>query len=64
MGEAILITSGKGGVGQTTVTANLGTELARTDKKVMILDFDFVVRNLDIILGREQAVVYDISEVL
>ena len=64
MGEVIFITSGKGGVGKTTVTANLGKELARSDKKVMLLDFDFGLRNLDIILGLEQAVVYDISDVL
>ena len=64
MGEVIFITSGKGGVGKTTVTANLGNELARSDKKVMLLDFDFGLRNLDIILGLEQAVVYDISDVL
>ena len=54
MGEVIFITSGKGGVGKTTVTANLGKELARSDKKVMLLDFDFGLRNLDIILGLEQ----------
>ena len=64
MGEVIFITSGKGGVGKTTVTANLGKELARSDKKVMLLDFDFGLRNLDIILGLELAVVYDFSDVL
>lgn len=64
MGEVIFITSGKGGVGKTTVTANLGKELARSDKKVMLIDFDFGLRNLDIMLGLEQAVVYDISDVL
>ena len=64
MGEVIFITSGKGGVGKTTVTANIGNELARSDKKVILLDFDFGLRNLDIIMGLEQAVVYDIEDVL
>ena len=64
MGEVIFITSGKGGVGKTTVTANLGKELARSDKKVLLLDFDFGLRNLDIIMGLEQAVVYDAADVL
>lgn len=64
MGEVIFITSGKGGVGKTTVTANIGKELARSDKKVILLDLDFGLRNLDIIMGLEQAVVYDIKDVL
>lgn len=64
MGEVIFITSGKGGVGKTTVTANVGKELAQSDKKVILLDFDFGLRNLDIIMGLEQAIVYDIKDVL
>lgn len=64
MGEVIFITSGKGGVGKTTVTANIGEELARSDKKVVLLDFDFGLRNLDIIMGLEQAIVYDFADVV
>ncbi len=64
MGEVIFITSGKGGVGKTTVTANLGKELARSDKKVILLDYDFGLRNLDIMMGIEHAVVYHFADVL
>ena len=47
MGEVIVITSGKGGVGKTTTTANIGTGLAQMDKKVILIDTDIGLRNLD-----------------
>lgn len=51
MGEAIVITSGKGGVGKSTTTANIGTALALKDQKVCLVDTDIVWRNLDVVLG-------------
>lgn len=64
MGEVIVITSGKGGVGKTTSAANIGCALAKEGKKVMLLDADVGLRNLDIIMGHESSVVYDFSDVL
>ena len=64
MGRVIVITSGKGGVGKTTVTANLGAALAALDKKILIIDMDIGLRNLDVVLGMENRVVYDIVDVL
>lgn len=64
MGEVIVVTSGKGGVGKTTVTANLGAALSKLDKKVCIIDTDMGLRNLDIALGLESSVVYDMLDVL
>ena len=55
----ITITSGKGGVGKTTTTANIGTALALLGKKVVIADADIGLRNLDIVLGLENRIVYD-----
>ena len=49
MGEAIVFTSGKGGVGKTTVISNIGVELSRLDKKVIMLDTDMGLRNLDLV---------------
>ncbi|CQR48004.1 Septum site-determining protein MinD [Paraliobacillus sp. PM-2] len=63
MGEAIVITSGKGGVGKTTTTANLGTALALNDKKVCLMDTDIGLRNLDVIMGLENRIIYDIIDV-
>lgn len=64
MGEAIVITSGKGGVGKTTTTANLGTALALMDKKVCLMDTDIGLRNLDVVMGLENRIIYDIVDVV
>lgn len=64
MGEAIVITSGKGGVGKTTTTANLGTALALMDKKVCLIDTDIGLRNLDVMMGLENRIIYDIVDVI
>ncbi|MUV39501.1 Septum site-determining protein MinD [Lentibacillus sp. JNUCC-1] len=64
MGEAIVITSGKGGVGKTTTTANIGTALALMDKKVCLMDTDIGLRNLDVIMGLENRIIYDIVDVI
>ncbi|ASN05105.1 septum site-determining protein MinD [Virgibacillus necropolis] len=64
MGEAIVITSGKGGVGKTTTTANVGTALALMEKKVCLIDTDIGLRNLDVIMGLENRIIYDIVDVI
>ena len=64
MGEAIVITSGKGGVGKTTTTANIGTSLALMDKKVCLIDTDIGLRNLDVVMGLENRIIYDIVDVI
>ncbi len=64
MAEVIVVTSGKGGVGKTTLTANLGVALAKLGKKVLLIDADIGLRNLDMILGLENRIVYDILDVL
>lgn len=64
MAEKIVITSGKGGVGKTTVTAFLGKALAGIGKRVVLIDLDFGLNNLDVVLGLENLVVYDIQDVL
>jgi len=63
MGEVIVITSGKGGVGKTTTTANLGTALALMERRVVLLDADIGLRNLDIVMGLENRIVYDLVDV-
>ncbi|MFA5523909.1 MAG: septum site-determining protein MinD [Tissierellales bacterium] len=60
----MVITSGKGGVGKTTTTANIGTGLAMAGKKVAIVDADIGLRNLDVVLGLENRIVYDIVDVV
>ncbi len=64
MGEVIVITSGKGGVGKTTTTANLGSALAVEGKKVVLVDTDIGLRNLDVVMGLENRIVYDIVDVV
>lgn len=64
MGEVILITSGKGGVGKTTTTANLGMALANLGKKVCVIDGDIGLRNLDVVMGLENRIVYDIVDLV
>jgi septum site-determining protein MinD len=63
-GTVVTITSGKGGVGKTTTTANLGVALARRGKKVACVDADIGLRNLDVVLGLENRIVYDIVDVV
>lgn len=64
MGKIIVITSGKGGVGKTTTTANLGTGLALQGKKVVLVDTDIGLRNLDVVMGLENRIVYDLVDVI
>ena len=59
MGEVIVITSGKGGVGKTTTTANIGIGLAKLGKKVIVIDTDLGLRNLDVVLGLENRIIYN-----
>jgi len=63
MGDVIVVTSGKGGVGKTTSTAALGAALAEHGKRVCVVDFDVGLRNLDLVLGAERRVVYDFINV-
>lgn len=62
--KVVTITSGKGGVGKTTTTANLGVALARMGKKVTLIDADIGLRNLDVVMGLENRIVYDIVDVV
>lgn len=64
MGEVIVITSGKGGVGKTTKTANVGAGLSKLGKKVVIIDTDLGLRNLDVVMGMENLVVYNLVDVV
>ncbi len=63
MGEAIVVTSGKGGVGKTTSSANVGTALALLGKKVVMVDTDIGLRNLDVVMGLENRIIYDLIDV-
>jgi septum site-determining protein MinD len=63
MAEVIVVTSGKGGVGKTTSTAALGAALAQTGQSVAVVDFDVGLRNLDLVMGAERRVVYDLINV-
>lgn len=64
MGEVIVVTSGKGGVGKTTTTANVGTGLAKLEKKVVLIDTDIGLRNLDVVMGLENRIVYNLVDVI
>lgn len=64
MSEVIVITSGKGGVGKTTTSANIGTGLAMLGKKVVMIDTDIGLRNLDVVLGLENRIVYNLVDVV
>ena len=62
--RAITITSGKGGVGKTTTAANIGVALARLGKRVIMIDADIGLRNLDIVMGLENRIVYDLVDLI
>ena len=64
MGEVIVVTSGKGGVGKTTTTANVGTGLAAAGRKVVLIDTDIGLRNLDVVMGLENRIVYNLVDVV
>lgn len=63
MAKIIVVTSGKGGVGKTTITANLGRALAKMGFRVVLIDIDFGLNNLDVVLGIENKVIYDMFDV-
>src|SRR5713101_6732176 len=63
-GRVVTITSGKGGVGKTTTTANIGVALALQGKRVVCIDADIGLRNLDVVMGLENRIVYDIVDVV
>jgi len=64
VGEAIVVTSGKGGVGKTTTSANIGTALALQGKRVCLVDTDIGLRNLDVVMGLENRIIYDLVDVV
>lgn len=64
MSEVIVVTSGKGGVGKTTTSANVGTGLAMLNKKVVLIDTDIGLRNLDVVMGLENRIVYNLVDVV
>ncbi|MEA2771846.1 MAG: septum site-determining protein MinD, partial [Acetobacteraceae bacterium] len=64
MGKVLVVTSGKGGVGKTTSTAALGAALARGGENVVVIDFDVGLRNLDLVMGAERRVVFDLINVV
>src|SRR6187455_2243009 len=63
MAKVLVVTSGKGGVGKTTSTAALGAALAQAGEKVVVIDFDVGLRNLDLVMGAERRVVFDLVNV-
>jgi septum site-determining protein MinD len=63
-GKVLVVTSGKGGVGKTTSTAALGAALAQSGQKVVVVDFDVGLRNLDLVMGAERRVVFDLINVI
>ncbi|NMB10731.1 MAG: septum site-determining protein MinD [Firmicutes bacterium] len=63
-GRVIVVTSGKGGVGKTTTAANIGVGLALLGRKVCLIDADIGLRNLDVVLGLENRIVYDLTDVV
>lgn len=63
-GTIVTITSGKGGVGKTTTTANLGVALAKSGKRVVCIDGDIGLRNLDVVMGLENRIIYDLVDVV
>jgi len=64
MGKVIVVTSGKGGVGKTTATANIGSGLAQAGMKVVLIDADIGLRNLDLVMGLENRIVFDLVDVV
>ena len=64
MAKVLVVTSGKGGVGKTTSTAALGAALAHGGENVVVVDFDVGLRNLDLVMGAERRVVYDLINVV
>ncbi len=64
MGKVVVITSGKGGVGKTTTTANLGTAMTMMGRRVVMVDTDIGLRNLDVVMGLENRIVFDIVDVV
>ena len=64
MSEVIVITSGKGGVGKTTTSANVGTGLAMLGKRVVLIDTDIGLRNLDVVMGLENRIIYNLVDVI
>src|SRR6478609_9017309 len=64
MAKVIVVTSGKGGVGKTTSTAALGAALAQRNEKTVVIDFDVGLRNLDLVMGAERRVVFDLVNVI
>lgn len=64
MSEVIVVASGKGGVGKTTTAANIGAGLARMDKKVVLIDTDIGLRNLDVVMGLENRIIYNLVDVV
>jgi len=64
MGKVVVVTSGKGGVGKTTSTAALGAALAQRNERTVVIDFDVGLRNLDLVMGAERRVVFDLVNVI